>query len=579
MTDLTLAPPAFYPTPDHFPVVWQNPGDARLTWSLNRMHWPAPVTPLTGDFIALFLNSARRVTWRFGQPKHTRCLRVNTYIYLAQEALDLSPAEFEAVAPQAEAFIAAALPEFGRGWQERWLPEIHASLDYWENFDLPGAAVDQLLAHLDETLARVDALSEIHHHITFLAEISTSLFCDLYGDLFAQNAPSGAGENLDAFELLQGSDQSTLRMSRDLWALSRLAQDIPAVQAALAEQLPETALTVLGQTPAAAPFLQELQACLNAHGWRSSGQPFELEAPAWRENPAGVIGVLQEYLGLPDRHPRAQLDKQAARREKLQAEVLGRLAKFPPAVGEQFELLLKAAQTGVWISEEHHYWLDCFLTYQTRRVALAFGERLARAGTLTCPEDVFYLTFAEIRQAAGATGRGEPAWQNMISGRRAEMAYFRTVTPPPALGSGPAAGPAADPAGDPPAAFSRADERFWGAPPPAAANPRELRGNPGAAGLARGPARVIRGLQESGALQRGEILVVEMTSPAWARLFNLAAGVVTDTGGVLCHTATVAREFGIPAVVGTQTGTQVIRTGQMLEVNGAEGLVRLLPDD
>lgn len=88
----------------------------------------------------------------------------------------------------------------------------------------------------------------------------------------------------------------------------------------------------------------------------------------------------------------------------------------------------------------------------------------------------------------------------------------------------------------------------------------------------------MRGLPESAGLRKGEILVVENTFAPWTRLFSLAAAVVSDTGGALCHTATVAREYGIPAVVGTQTGTQVIRTGQMLEVNGSEGLVRVLSD-
>jgi pyruvate,water dikinase len=92
----------------------------------------------------------------------------------------------------------------------------------------------------------------------------------------------------------------------------------------------------------------------------------------------------------------------------------------------------------------------------------------------------------------------------------------------------------------------------------------------------RGPARVIRSLRESDKLQKGDVLVAETTSPPWTPLFVTAAAIVTDTGGPLSHCAIVAREYRIPAVVGTGRATTLIKDGQMVEVDGNAGIVRIL---
>jgi pyruvate,water dikinase len=103
-----------------------------------------------------------------------------------------------------------------------------------------------------------------------------------------------------------------------------------------------------------------------------------------------------------------------------------------------------------------------------------------------------------------------------------------------------------------------------------------IRGTPASAGIARGQAKVARSLEEASAIEPGQVLVCEMTLPPWSVLFATIGAVVTDTGGILSHSATVAREYGIPCVVGTITGTTVIQDGAMLEVDGTLGTVRVV---
>ena len=208
------------------------------------------------------------------------------------------------------------------------------------------------------------------------------------------------------------------------------------------------------------------------------------------------------------------------------------------------------------------------MTYWVRQVMLEFGRRFVAEGALDEVDDIFYLTFNEVRETVA-----ESPWLDrraLVAGRRAEMAYFRTVDPPLALGAEPAATAAAD---DP---VARADLRFWGAAPAPVDQPNLLLGNGGSPGMARGPAKVLCSLAEAAKLQRGDILVAETTSPAWTPLFAIAAAVVTDTGGALSHGAAVAREYGIPAVVGAGIATKRICDGQLIEVDGTRGAVRIL---
>ncbi len=128
--------------------------------------------------------------------------------------------------------------------------------------------------------------------------------------------------------------------------------------------------------------------------------------------------------------------------------------------------------------------------------------------------------------------------------------------------------------GAPPPEGPTPADRFRGGPPPQSTE-REIKGNAGSKGRVTGLARVARNLAEATALQPGEILVCPTTAPPWTPLFAVASAVVTDTGGILSHCAVVAREYGIPAVVGTGVATKRIRTGQRIAVDGSAGTVTL----
>jgi len=287
---------------------------------------------------------------------------------------------------------------------------------------------------------------------------------------------------------------------------------------------------------------------------------------------------IRDYIQ-QERDPDAEQEERAAEREDAIATVRTRLQGYPSNVRDEFEVLLKAAATAVVLTEDHGCWIDFQATYRVRRVIVEIGKRLAESGTLATAADVFFLRTDEISaalSAAGASTAGAaPAGAStaldhtgLVEARKAEMEHFGSLKPPMLIGT--------DYGPPPPDLLGTALGKFFGAPAEQDDVADTVAGNAGSPGKFRGTARVIRSLGEADRLGVGEILVAETTSPSWTPLFATAAGIVTDTGGILSHCAVVAREYGIPAVVGTGVAMATIRDGQTIEVNGDTGQVLLI---
>jgi pyruvate,water dikinase len=553
-----IARPAGGDASPDFPVRWENPDDARLSWRQDRMHTPDPVLPMEQTFWDLVYAGFNRAAEAYELPGRLRIRCINTYLYMAMTPV-VPPERMEAQGRRAERRIDEAMARLREAWTGEWLPEIRAHLDAWSAFDLRGASMASLLAHLEETLGRVLRLWDLHFRIVLPSYLAMSQFDDLYRDLF------GADEAFGSYRLLQGFDNLTLGAGRALWELSRRALVSTEVRRIVEEHAAEDVMAALDGTPAGRAFQEELRAYLSRYGLRSDR--WGLRRPSWIEDPTPAIRTLKEYMASPRPDPRTDQAALAAERDRAVADARARLATYPRPIVERFEFLLAAAQEGVVLSEDHGFWIDFASTYRVRQVILEFGRRLVEAGAIDRPADVLYLTLDELRSAAAASPAGDS--RAVVAPRQGEVERFGAVTPPAALGAD--GGPPPD---DP---MGRFFAKFWGGPAPASDRPDLLKGNAGSPGTVRGPAKVVRSLDEAGKLAQGDILVAETTAPAWTPLFATAAGIVTDTGGILSHCAVVAREYRIPAVVGTDLATATIRDGQIVEVDGDVGVVRILP--
>jgi pyruvate,water dikinase len=541
-------------------VTWEQPGDEQMFWQLDRMHFPNQLAMMEDDFIRVLYTGFFVAAEEYGAPIRPHVRRFLTRHYLAIAPLPLSDEELEEMGKRFEQNLGQAMAVQGERWEQEFLPEIRGLLAAWEAFDLAGASDAELLAHWDVTMQRLERLALIHFQIAMPMLLSVGLFDELYTDLF------GAENSLESMRLLQGTPTTTVRMGHELWRLSRVAMDAPPVRAIIEEQAAADVLPALERDPACAAFLAEFRAFLNQYGHRS--ETWGISYPSWIEDPSPAVKSLKDFLSQQGRDLAAELQELVAERDRLIAEARERLAGYPAQAREQFEFLLTAATAGNYLSEEHGFWIDSYGFDCVRQVVLEAGRRLATRGALEQRDDIFQLTFAEARATFARPGTDR---SGLIAERKAELAAVRDVQAPPVLGAEPPGPPPDNP-------LFRTIGKFFGAPPPPSDEPGVLRGAAGSAGTARGTARVVRSLADAQRLLPGEILVTETTAPAWTPLFASAAAVVTDTGGVLSHCAVVAREYMIPAVVGTGMATAMIPDGATIEVDGSAGIVRIVAD-
>lgn len=349
---------------------------------------------------------------------------------------------------------------------------------------------------------------------------------------------------------LRGQKIQSWEAECSTYELAQQAQKDPSVLEIL-RTTPETALGALAGTPAGREFLSALETHLERYGQQLSS--FDLSLPTLADDPRPVLTAVQAFLNGKE-SPYTRQERMAAEREQATALALDRLS---PRDGEKFIRLLATAQHASRTREDALF--DVGLAWTPmRRCAMELGNRLAQAGVIAQSSDVFWLSLDEIR-----TMLLEPrSLAGTIAERQANNRAWSKVDAPYLL-----------PVGSKPA--------FWWSwifPTP------ELQRHPDAhtlIGLGVSPgkvtavARVIHSLDEMQQLNPGEILVARSTTPAWTPLFARAAGLITDLGGPLAHGSIVAREVGIPAVMGTGSATQKIRDGQVVTILGSEGKVLL----
>ncbi len=344
-----------------------------------------------------------------------------------------------------------------------------------------------------------------------------------------------------------GSVESA-RPAFDLWDLSRLVLSSPALCDAFASgdgAEIECTLNSLDEG-AAGPFRARLAEFLGRHGHRAVREG-DLSSPTWTDDMPCVFTMIRSYLNAdPAADPHSMEEHQRREREVAEKDAVRRVGRrrhwaFRWALRDARNSLAQRERTkSLLIRANDHF----------RRLMRELSQRLSADGRLTKPDDIYYLTWDEATDLA--EGRLDPAEaMTRVRRRREEEERNRVVVLPDA---------------------------FAGRPRPLSAAPsltpgQVLRGLPVSPGRATGPARVVHDPRDNVEVKRGEILVAPVTDAGWTPLFVVVAGLVVDIGGTLSHGSIVAREYGLPAVVGVKTATQCIRTGQIITVDGSQGTV------
>ncbi len=546
-----------------FPVHWENPEDARLFWIRETVHEPRPSVPLRRTYSSNVIGAGiERVNRLFNFPGTSRSIVVNGYTF-STEIPD--PPEVAAQKMQRlKDIMPPCIAELPRRWREEFEPELERDLNAWRAFDLQHASFEALVQHLERAVEVAKRHWEIHFLVVFPVFEATKPWSEMYARL------TGDKDEQAPYRLLAGFETKTTERDLALWDLSELARQSPALLTVFMNYPPTQVLHALRELPdgEAQAFLDAFDRYLAQYGDRSEGL---FEQSTWREAPTFVVTVLKAYLLGARRNPHDELRAVAEERERLVAETL---AKIPEAERAAFESVLRAAQAVYPLRETHAFYIDQASVSQFRYIILEIAKRLTETGVLKQPDDIFYLELQELLDVVHHPERAEPVLsgaegiRGLIAERRANDARWLQLIPPASIGTPPRTEPPSDPEV---AKFFRPIDTTVPAEPI-----KQLKGAAGSRGIARGPARVVLHTNDFVRVQPGDILISPTTWPTWTPLFHIIAGLVTDSGGVLSHGAIVAREYKLPAVVGTGYATRAIQDGQLLEVNGTQGVVTIL---
>jgi pyruvate,water dikinase len=280
----------------------------------------------------------------------------------------------------------------------------------------------------------------------------------------------------------------------------------------------------------------------------------DITRPRWSERPITLVPVI---LGNVKNFAPGAAERrfEQGRREawKMEQDLLERLRALPDGEqkAEESKRMIDRVRTFIGYREYPKY--DTVSRYFVYKQALLEeAERLVQAHVLREKENIFYLTFQELHDVV----RANQVDDQLIHQRKAAFRSYQALTPPRVLTSD----------GEVIAGSYRRDDVSTGA----------LVGLPVSAGIIEGRARIILDMAEAD-LEAGDILVTAYTDPSWAPLFVAITGLVTEVGGLMTHGAVIAREYGLPAVVGVERATRLIRNGQRIRVNGTDGYVEILP--
>lgn len=358
----------------------------------------------------------------------------------------------------------------------------------------------------------------------------------------------------------------------ELWSLSRKVLEDAELERLFTGQPADAILEALHAPDSGEPltaFSQDFDRYLETWGFRCSGE-LMLTVPSFQENPAGLIDILKTYLQVTGESPLEVLQRQKTVRQEQTRDALAGIAENPaygPLQRLGRSVLLKrflAWTQGAIGMRERARLKQALLYARLRRVALSIGERLAGNGLLAQADDIFFLTCGEIDELASSRAMFPQATPELIRLRREHHRRLSAMNPPDSfvLAEG-----------------ACLDEGDYAADAGSAGGTAEgtlLEGTTACGGRIQGRATVLRDVSESGQLAAGDILITTQTDPGWGHVFFLIKGLIIERGGMLSHGAILAREFGIPAIVGVRDATQRIPQHARVFLDGDRGHVHVL---
>ncbi len=385
--------------------------------------------------------------------------------------------------------------------------------------------------------------------------------------------------------MVAGIDVLMFRPDDELKRLARLAHELGMGDLFKPDSKPDEILAAVGQQGEAGQrWLEELEKSRDPWFNISTGDGFYHSDRSWNDDLSIPFSALPHYI---ERIRQGEsLERPTKKLQRERVRIIGEYRDLLNSEEERqaFDQMLQLSHLVFPHVEDHKFYCEHWLTTRFFNKIREFGALLARYQVLDEAEDIFHLHYTEVEQslatvmnswAAGAPPANRDYWKPIIEKRKHILKKLADWQAPPALGPMPEQ--IEDPALKMLWGITSERLQAWSAPAGEIAQ-NEIHGYAASAGVVEGVARVLRDISDFGDIQEGEILVCPVTHPSWGPLFSKIKAAVSDIGGSMSHMAIVAREYGMPAVVGTGYATRRIANGQRLRVDGSRGIVTLLDE-
>jgi pyruvate, water dikinase len=569
------------------------PEDDNRFWFYNAMHFPEPMPAfdvVTAEipYTAIGANTAR--VFVFPTTLGIEHRIVNGRIYITAIPVT-DPAEIErrlATFQERAGHYYGNWDQLYEGWTTRMaslISEIEAikvpALPEFDDASVVTESTGVAQNHyVRENYHRcLDLYSKMWHHHTEFLMLGYGAYVVFFE--FCKQAFPEIPDQMVA-RMVAGIDVIMYRPDDELRRLARLAVDVGVDDLFTDGCSPDAVLhTLTERGEAGKRWLDGFEEAREPWFHVSTGDGFYHHHRSWNDNLTVPFAALPRYVRMVRAGETIDRPTETLRRERerIVAEYRGLLTSDDERAA--FDQMLGLARVVFPYVEDHKFYCEHWFTTRFFGKIREFGELLAAHGVLAEAEDVFQLHHTEVDQAladvmlawaAGGKPLGAGHFGPIIAERKRMLEVLRDWSPPPAIGPVPEA--LNDPAVRMLWGVTAETLATWAAT--AASEGTEIHGYAASPGVTEGVARVLRNVNDIGQIRDGEILVCPVTAPSWAPVFGKIKAAVSDIGGTMSHAAIVAREYGMPAVVGTGHATKRIETGQRLRVDGDRGIVTII---
>ncbi|WP_242292120.1 PEP-utilizing enzyme [Bacillus cereus group sp. BfR-BA-01441] len=518
----------------------------RAFWVQNDVHFPRPLTPLFTSLIMPAMSNGTEVCYEKMkmQIKKVDVKSLNGYYYqsvVPRSKEDYSHEKHKSIMMNEIPNITKKLDDY----VDNIFNPFYENLSAFQTKNKSSQLILQAVKELEQFFMQAWV---IHYEVLTPKQAAGWILEEMYSQLFSSEDKSVI------YDLLIGTMNKSLETDKAIWELSRKVKSSTKLNYVFEKTDIESLAEQLASIEEGQEFISDLQRVMNEYGYRSANF-HDFNEETWVENPKYILGIVKTYLNINYDFNEKFIELNT-KRNKLFNQLL---SEIPDSKEKQRFISMIQTTLHIWrIEEDHHFYIDAMLPARSRLFFLEVGNYLVEQQMILDKHDIFYLYINEVKELLEQPNNV----RDLIETRKKKHRENMKNIPVPFVGD--------------PANMGNAYEleQIVGFPQePINKQQQSFKGAAASKGLYKGKVKIIHSQEDFHRVNKGDILVSKTTTPPWTVLFPIVGAIITDSGGILSHAGIIAREYGVPAVLGTKVATSILKNGDKVTVDGTSGIV------